>query len=387
MTAGARVLIVLGTSAAWSRGILRGFSSAAHEQGWILLHYHPHINLDWLVREWNPEAVVLGPEWTGAWPAALRSRTSVSVNADRSAEGVGSVCLDEERIADVALEHLRSTGLTNLATFRFDDSAFAVARDRRFRRQAPRVGARMVAAWWADGAEPARRHEVPATMIAWLRALPKPCGVFACCDSWSRVIARYARVAGLRVPEDLAIIGADNDPTECELSAPPLSSVAIPWRRVGEEAAALVRRSLAGGAIARRRTVVTPGPVVVRRSSDVLAIQDAVAAAAVAWIRAHARGRISVPSVAVAAHVSRQRLERRFRAVLGRTVMQEIRRARVELAKRVLATTRLGLPAVAERSGFTSAALLNAAFQRELGMTPGAYRRMVQGTLAAVPDD
>src|SRR5438128_877742 len=136
MTAGTRVLVVLGASSAWERGILRGFSSVAHEQGWTLLHYHPSADLDWLVREWSPAAVALGPEWRGPWPAKLRSLASVSVNVDRSAEGVGSVCVDEERIADVALAHLRSSGFQSLTTFRFDDTPFAVARDRRFRQQA-----------------------------------------------------------------------------------------------------------------------------------------------------------------------------------------------------------------------------------------------------------
>jgi LacI family transcriptional regulator len=379
MTAGARVLVVLGTSAAWERGVLKGFSSVANERGWTLLHYHPSADLAWLVRQWRPAAVVMGPAWQGPWPPSLRALTSVSVNADRSPDGVGSVCVDEERIADVALEHLRSNGFDNLATFRFDDAPFAVVRDRRFRQQAGRVGAHVAPGWWIDGAEPSRRYEAPAALVAWLRGLPKPCGVFACCDPWSRVVSRYARVAELRVPEDIAIVGVDNDVTECELTAPPLSSVAIPWRRVGEEAAALVRRGFAGGAIGGRRTVIAPGPVVVRRSSEALAIQDAVAAPAVAWIRSHAHGRLSVPAVARAVRVPRQRLERRFRATLGRTVMQEIRRARVELAKRLLSTTRLGLPVVAARSGFTSAALLNAAFQRELGMAPGAYRRMAAG--------
>jgi LacI family transcriptional regulator len=361
---------------------LRGFSTVSHEQGWTLLHYTPNVSLDWLVGEWDPAAVVLGPEWSERWPAGLRARIGVSVNADRSAEGVASVCLDEDRIAEVALEHFVANGLTSVATFRFDEAPFAVARDRRFRRQAARAGARLASGWWVDGAQPSRRYEVPAAMVAWLRSLPRPCGVFACCDSWSRIVARVAQVAGLRVPEDIAIIGADNDSVECELSSPPLSSVAIPWRRVGEEAAGLVRRGLGGAAIAGRRLVIPPGHVVVRRSSDVLAIDDRIAAAAVAWIRDHAKGRVSVPAVARAAGVSRQRLERRFRAVLGRTVLQEIRRARVEIAKRLLSMTRLELPAVAARSGFSSAALLNAAFRRELAMAPGAYRRMVDGLLA-----
>src|SRR3954463_16362877 len=101
MTAGTRVLVVLGVSSAWERGVLRGFSSVAHEQGWTLLHYHPSADLAWLVREWSPAAVVLGPGWRGPWPPDLRRLASVSVNVDRTAEGVGSVFVDEEQIADV----------------------------------------------------------------------------------------------------------------------------------------------------------------------------------------------------------------------------------------------------------------------------------------------
>ena len=154
----------------------------------------------------------------------------------------------------------------------------------------------------------------------------------------------------------------------------------VPWRRVGEEVAAPSDGRSWGGATqpAARWSPRSSGSPFVGHA----AIEDRIAVAAVAWIRSNAQSRLSVPAVARAARVSRQRLERRFRAVLGRTVMQEIRRARVELAKRLLATTRLGLPAVAERSGFTSAALLNAAFRSELGTTPGAYRRRVEGLLA-----
>src|SRR5215471_15533804 len=117
-----RVLVFLDATAGWSRGIMRGFAAVAHEQNWILLHYHTFVELDWLLSEWDPAAAVLGPEWRSPWPASLRSRVSVSVNADRSAEGIGSVCVDEEGIADAALDHLLANGFSNLTTFRFDAS-------------------------------------------------------------------------------------------------------------------------------------------------------------------------------------------------------------------------------------------------------------------------
>jgi LacI family transcriptional regulator len=151
--------------------------------------------------------------------------------------------------------------------------------------------------------------------------------------------------------------------------------VAIPWQEIGRNAAMLVRSALSGKSIAGSRSVVSPVEVVSRRSSDVLAIDDPLVKKAVRWIRDNAERRIGVMMVARAVGGGRQRLERRFRATLDRTVQEEIRRARVENAKRLLATTAAGLGEVAKQAGFTNAALLNAAFQRELGTTPGAYRR------------
>jgi LacI family transcriptional regulator len=381
---GPRVLVVLNTDATWSRGILRGFMAQANERDWTLLHYHPWSDLGWLASEWSPAAVVVGPELATEALAPLSPATLVSVTVDRTREGIASVCPDEEGIATLALDHLLATGLRQVSTFRFDESPFAVARERAFVERALAAGAR-VAPGWGTG-EVARREE-PAAMVAWLEKLPKPCGIFTCTDGWGRTVARYAHVAGLRVPEDLALVGADNDALECELISPPLSSVMIPWQEVGRNAANLVRLALSGKSIAGTRQVVSPVGVVARRSTDVLAINDDLVAKAVRWIRENANRRIGVTMVARAMGGGRQRLERRFRATLDRTVQEEIRRAHVDLAKRLLSTTRGGLGEIAKQSGFTNAALLNAAFRRELGVTPGAYRRRTQKERAQSDDD
>jgi LacI family transcriptional regulator len=373
-----RVLVVLGTEAAWSRGILRGFMAAAHEHDWTLLHYHPASSLDWLVEQWAPAAAVIGPELGPEAIARLAPAALVSVTVDRSADHIASVCLDEEGIAALALEHLLATGLRHVANFRFDESPFAVARDRAFVEQARAAGAQVAAGWGSDDYTPPERGERPEAIVAWLRALPRPCGIFTGTDGWGRVVARYAREAGLRVPEDLALVGADNDVLECELTSPPLSSVMIPWQEVGRNAATLVRLALGNQPIAGRRVMVSPIAVATRRSSDVFAVDDTLVASAVAWIREHADRHLTVTMVARAVGGGRQRLERRFRRALDRTIQDEIRRAHVDAAKHWLATMDAGMTEVAKRSGFTNASLLNVAFRRETGMPPGAYRRRVQ---------
>jgi LacI family transcriptional regulator, galactose operon repressor len=382
-----RVLVVLNAGPAWSSGILRGFTEVAHERGWVLLHYHPPADFERLAREFSPAAVVIGPDSLRLSAEAVAPASVIAVAVDRSAEGIASACIDEEAVAAVALEHLLATGLRNVTTVRFDDTPCARARERAFIERARAAGVSVPVGWGSEEAGPARRAEEPAAVVTWLLGLPKPCGIFTCTDRWARNVARYIRLANLRVPEDLPLVGVDNDVLECELLAPPLSSVVVPWHELGRNAATLVQHALSGQDIEGQRLVSAPIAVLARRSSDILAVEDALVARAVRWIREHADRRVSVPMVAHAVGGGRQRLERRFRRVLHRTVVDEIRRAHVDAAKRLLQTTALNMAEVAKRSGFTNAALMSVAFQREIGMPPGVYRRRVQRAIVSSSAD
>ena len=380
-TSSPRVLILLKTEAAFARGVLRSFVSAANEHGWTPLHYHPDENVAWLVNEWAPAAVIVGPALSRQELATFARVPLVSVAFDRSADGVASVCLDEAAIGLLALEHLLATGLRRFSCFRLSNSPYIIERERAFVAGARAAGA-MVSSCWGSQAQ--QQVESPAAILQWLRELEKPCGIFTCTDRWGALVARYARVAGLRVPEDVALVGADNDILECELIVPSLSSVIIPWHGVGESAAELVRLALSGAAIAGQRSVLGPIAVAGRRSSDVFAADDPLVTKALRWIRDNAGRRITVETVARALGGGRQRLERRFRAVLHRTVHDEIRRAHVDVAKGLLETTDLSLAQIAGQSGFSNASLLSVAFRRELSSAPGVYRRRVQRELGRV---
>jgi LacI family transcriptional regulator len=375
-----RVLVLLRTDAAWSRGVLRSFAGAAHDHGWTPLHYQPDANVGWLVKQWAPAAVIVGPALSRQELATFAPVPLVSVAFDRAADGVASVCLDEAAIGILALEHLLATGLRRFSCFRLSNSPYIIERERAFVAGARAAGA-MVSACW--GSQEEQRAESPAAILQWLRELAKPCGIFTCTDRWGALVARYARVAGLRIPEDVALVGADNDMLECELTVPPLSSVIIPWHGVGQSAAELVRLALSGAAIAGKRSVLGPIAVAGRRSSDLFAADDPLVTKALRWIRSNAGQRITVDMVARALGGGRQRLERRFRAALQRTVHEEIRRAHVDVAKRLLEATDLSLTQVAAQSGFTNASLLSVAFRRELGSAPGVYRRRAQRELGS----
>lgn len=380
------MLAILNLGTGCSRGVLQGFMNTAHAQRWAVLHFPPPVDIAALVQKFAPSAILIGPD-SGQVAVISGSRIPiVSVALDLSAQGLPSVCPDEERIGVLGVEHLLATGLRQVSTFRLDGSPFGVARERAFVARARNAGARVAVGWGSEDAPPRWRGEDAEGIMAWLRGLPKPCGLFTCADHWARIVSRYVRLAGLRVPDDLALVGVDNDVVECELLSPPLSSVMVPWQELGERAARLVQRALDGERLERQRWVTPPIAVAARRSSELFAVEDAIVAKAMRWIRQNACQRLNVPMVAEAVGGGRQRLERRFRRALDRTVYDEIRRARVEVAMRLLRTTQIALVEVAKQSGFSNAALLSVAFKREVGMPPGVYRRRAQETLAIVND-
>jgi len=182
------------------------------------------------------------------------------------------------------------------------------------------------------------------------------------------------------VPEQAAIIGVDNDEPLCMHGNPPLSSVVIDHNLIGYQAAALLDRMMQGKKYSAKPVQIKPRGVITRRSTDVVAIEDALAAKAVRFIRRFACEGISVDDVAQHCGVSRRTLERTFGLFLGFSPHDQIVRTKVTRAKELLAETEYPLDTVAAKSGLSQAAYLNVLFKREVGMTPGDYRRTLANT-------
>jgi LacI family transcriptional regulator len=218
----------------------------------------------------------------------------------------------------------------------------------------------------------------------WLLSLPRPVGVMACYDIRARHVLDACRRVGLAVPDQVAVIGVDNDEFLCNLAEPPLSSVAPDTRRTGYEAAALLDRLMSGRERPRGQAIfVEPLGVVARRSTDVLAVGDPDVSAAVRFIREHACQGIAVKDLLARVPLSRRVLEGRFRKLLGRTPHEEIARIRFERVRQLLRETRLPLEEVARRSGFRNAEYLSTAYRREFGTAPSVYRKTGGLTLSA----
>jgi LacI family transcriptional regulator, galactose operon repressor len=204
--------------------------------------------------------------------------------------------------------------------------------------------------------------------------LPKPVGLMACNDDRGRGVLEACRLAGVRVPEDVAVIGVDNDELFCELADPPLSSVALNTEHGGYRTAHLLDQLMQQKIRTPQRLIVEPTEVVARRSTDVKAFDGREVVTALSFIHRNRARDFTVNDVAHAVGVSRRNLEVKFRKSVGRTILTEIQRIRLDHAKRMLRETDLSIPQIAESSGYNSASYLTQVFRKETGASPVKYR-------------
>ena len=213
-------------------------------------------------------------------------------------------------------------------------------------------------------------------LVSWVRKLEPPVGLLAANDQRARMLVEACRQAGLRVPEDMAVLGVDNDQVACEFSDPPLSSIACDWYRVGFESARLLDRLMGGGKPPVQDLLIDPKGVVRRRSTDVQIIDHPAVARAAAYVREHLGENFGVEAMLREAKITRRNLELNFKRALGCTPHQYICRARVERAKQLLVRPqRLKLSGIARQCGFHDLRRFRMVFRRLEGLSPIEFRR------------
>lgn len=283
------------------------------------------------------------------------------------------VTQDDEAVGRLAAQHLAACGCRALGFWGASGGRYSDERLAGFRLAAVAAGIPVsvgVGSVWSRPPE-----EIFSRMKAWLAGLPRPAGVFAVLDSIALQFLRAAKELGLRVPEDVAVLGAANEEFLVEFESVPLSSVRLPARQIGHEAAAMLDRLMTRGRRTARSMRLAGEEIVARKSTDVIYAEDEAVGRAARFIREQATRNPYVGEVAKAAGVSPVALQTRFRAALGRTVLEEITRVRVIRAQELLAGTELKMTAVAERCGFPNSQRFSVVFRQVTGVSPGAYRR------------
>jgi len=287
---------------------------------------------------------------------------------------VSEIAPDSCRAGQLAAEHLLERGFKNFAFCGFSGRGWSDRRQQGFCQRLAAAGfdCQMQQPPKKRGPLPWQRERLKLT--EWLRELPKPLGVMACNDIRGRQVIEASILGGIAVPDEVSVVGVDDDQLLCELSNPPLSSVALNAEKSGYQAAELL-----DGLMARkernRQIVVEPLWVIARRSTEAMAVEDSKVSAALRFIRDEGRGPIGVNNVAAHVGLSRRALEIRFNRSLHRAVREEIERVRLLWVRKLLVETNLSTAKIAAASGFSSLSYLSKVFHRQTGETMNQYRR------------
>jgi LacI family transcriptional regulator len=376
-----RVAVLIESSLGSGREMLRGFAEYVRLANHWSIYYEPSHSQtqsklpDWLAK-WRGDGIIARVRnRTVAKQLAKMGIPIVDVLGNVANTGFPVVGVDNRTIATVAADHLLEHGFRAFAYCGVRGPSWSQIRQATFKETVAKAGyathcyymPRLGGKAWISEVERERLTE-------WIVLLPKPIGIMAANDWIGQKVLEACRRAGVMSPEQVAVIGVDNDAAFCEICDPMLSSVIARHDRVGFHAAELLDQLMQGKPAPTEPLTVGQPSVVVRRSTDVATLADRDVAEAVRYIREHACGEIGVEDIAAHVALSYSTLKRRFQQVLARSMHDEIRRVRMARAKELLAETSMTLAEIAQATGLRHQEYLGAVFKADVGMTPTRYR-------------
>lgn len=379
-----QVALLIESSRAYGRGLLQGIAAYAQEHGnWSLRHQEMAINAEppyWLTR-WKGDGILVRAETPNMVRAIQElGLPAIDLRCWRSAGKIPGFDTDDTSVVQLAVDHLRDRGYTQFAFCGFGGANYSERRLFEMQKYVLALGYDVVAyespgpsAATTFGAEQSGMLD-QLGLARWLTSLDKPTGVLACNDIRAQQLLNVCHEIQIHVPDEIAIIGIDNDDVICPLCSPPLTSVEPSTHRIGYEAAATLERMMSGEEVPSEINWIPARRIVVRSSTDAIPVDDADFVKAYRFIRENAFQGVSVQEVADAVPMSRRSLERRMRTYLGRSPADLIADIRLTRIKELLETTSHPLKQIARLTGFKHDEHMAKFFKKFVGIPPGQYR-------------
>jgi LacI family transcriptional regulator len=405
-----RVILLLYPSAGYDRGVLQGIRRYARAHGpWIFYlageepglplpemetvssaeikaidmgkgrrrMYLPHL------RQWGATGIIGRLQTPEIAKMALRSGVPViamDLSDEQLAGGlslahVSELRPDSHKAGRMAAEHLLERGFRHFGFCGYANRTWSERRRQGFCQRLEEAGFQCDVYRPPKQKTPLPWRRERNSLATWLDSLPRPVGIMTCNDVRGLQVLETCTLQKLVVPDDVAVVGADDDQLLCELSSPSLSSVALNLERGGYQAAELLDGLMSRRNKNMQRIEVEPLWVACRQSTDVVAVEDQEVAAALRFIRQNAFGPIGVNDVVAKVALSRRALELRFEHGLGRSIRTEIQRVRLARTKQLLLETDMSAAKISDAVGFSSLSYLCKVFHRETGETLAHYRR------------
>ena len=376
------VILLIPSAREFDRGLRRGIFEYARAHGpWIFYEEAPpylrNLAPGQRVRnmlKWNAQGMIVLQN-RFAEVKSLKIPIVVAIGTRKLGKSQPQIICANEEIGRLGATTLIGLGLKHFAYCGLEGLEFSDNRSLGFTRALREKG--YSAALYASHSRSLSQswYVEERRLTRWLLSLPKPAGLMACNDDRARMLAEICHMKGIRVPDEIAILGVDNDEQVCGSANPPLSSIALATERGGYEAAALLASMISSRPPAANIVTVYPTRAVHRQSTDIFTIEDVAVVRALRFIRENSNRSLRVGALAEAAGLSRRSLQDRFKEYLGRTPMNEIHRSRVDQIARLLVETNLGVGEIALATGFEMDAHVARYFARQTGMTPLAYRK------------
>ncbi|UUO06102.1 DNA-binding transcriptional regulator [Blastopirellula sp. J2-11] len=374
------VALLIETSRTYGRELLHGVRKYVAEHGpWSLLVESRSLESPpppWLPA-WKGNGILTRSGSQAMADAVSRAKLpTVELRSTRLQHSFPFVGVDNRSLGKSVAEHFLSRGFRHFAVYQLGAEEYFQQRCENFVQTVADNG------YEAFRYHPRNRREQPTEweqaqqeLADWVDQLPKPVGVMACTDQLGFWLLDACRRCGAIVPEEVAVVGVENDASLCNMASTPLSSIELNGVAIGYRAAELLEHLMRGGKPPKKPILIEPLGVVTRLSSDVVAVDEPELAAALLFMREHACDGISVSDVLRAVAISRSSLERGLRKLLGRSPNQELLRLKLKRAEEMLTHTDLTLAAIAEKCGFRRTQHLAETFRDLFGTPPGQYRR------------
>ncbi len=376
-----KVVLLIESSRGAGRALLCGIAQYAHDHGPWSFYWEPRgLDTAWpVVESLEADGIILRGVANLEKLLALGVPTVVAGHRSDVASGFVNLVTDSATIARLAAEHLLECGFKHFAYCGFQDTRLEHTNWSR-QRQAS-FAERILAAgldsppsytlaplnqnWSRERSELAR----------WLSRLPKPVGIMACNDDCGVQVMEACKLAGLKVPEVVGVVGVDNDEVVCGLADPPMSSVVVQFENAGYLAAQALDRLMKRRKAIPGQILVSASHVCTRRSTDTLAIEDPHLARALRHIRSQVATNLGVDDVAQVTGISRRGLERLFRRHTGGSILDAIRRERTGQIARMLVETELSIRQIADAMGFPDTQHFARYFRTVKKISPLLWRR------------